>query len=288
MPYHHHPHIIICTLFISSIDYNVFIVLQYHLKDHSAEKRRKQWFTTTSTSEYTDFSHNSQFAPSFSETFCPHLILKKNVLPPPLIHRKEVKVYEDFSQPNHILERRFAPYSLTHINSESKVAFANIVSTRNNNLITTSYRRYTADVFATIPVGTATFFHRWTDVKKGQSDVVLYNNCFNVIILTWFQRDSNLISTWFQQIKTTSEILRRCDVVLRLADVATWFQAHIHVETTLCAQWDRPTNYNFFIIFTNVVHLNMIIPLTHSSLGPSPTRTWNLWRCSLSPSPART
>ena len=34
MPYHPHPHIIICTSFISSIDYNVFIVLQCHLKDH--------------------------------------------------------------------------------------------------------------------------------------------------------------------------------------------------------------------------------------------------------------
>ena len=33
MPYHPHPHIIICTSFISSIDYNVFIVLQCHLKD---------------------------------------------------------------------------------------------------------------------------------------------------------------------------------------------------------------------------------------------------------------
>ena len=29
-----HPHIIICTSLISSIDYNVFIVLQCHLKDH--------------------------------------------------------------------------------------------------------------------------------------------------------------------------------------------------------------------------------------------------------------
>ena len=29
-----HPHIIICTSFISSIDYNVFIILQCHLKDH--------------------------------------------------------------------------------------------------------------------------------------------------------------------------------------------------------------------------------------------------------------
>ena len=34
MPYHPHPHIIICTSFISSIDYNVFIVLKCHLKDH--------------------------------------------------------------------------------------------------------------------------------------------------------------------------------------------------------------------------------------------------------------
>ena len=33
MPYHPHPHIIICTSFISSIDYNVFIILQCHLKD---------------------------------------------------------------------------------------------------------------------------------------------------------------------------------------------------------------------------------------------------------------
>ena len=34
LPYHSHPHIIICTSFISSIDYNVIIVLQRHLKDH--------------------------------------------------------------------------------------------------------------------------------------------------------------------------------------------------------------------------------------------------------------
>ena len=34
MPYHPHPRIIICTSFISSIDYNGFIVLQCHLKDH--------------------------------------------------------------------------------------------------------------------------------------------------------------------------------------------------------------------------------------------------------------
>ena len=33
MPYHPRPHIIICTSFISSIDYNVFIVLQCHSKD---------------------------------------------------------------------------------------------------------------------------------------------------------------------------------------------------------------------------------------------------------------
>ena len=33
MPYHPHPHIIICTSFISSIDYNFLIVLQCHLKD---------------------------------------------------------------------------------------------------------------------------------------------------------------------------------------------------------------------------------------------------------------
>ena len=39
MPYHPHLHIIICTSFISSIDYNVFIVLQCHLKDQKrAEK----------------------------------------------------------------------------------------------------------------------------------------------------------------------------------------------------------------------------------------------------------
>ena len=38
MPYHPHPHIIICTSFISSIDYNVFIVLQCHLKDHLCGK----------------------------------------------------------------------------------------------------------------------------------------------------------------------------------------------------------------------------------------------------------
>ena len=34
MPYHPHPHIIICTSFISSIDYNVCIVLQCHVKGH--------------------------------------------------------------------------------------------------------------------------------------------------------------------------------------------------------------------------------------------------------------
>ena len=41
MPYHSHPHIIICTSFISSIDYNVSSVLQYHLKDHLCRKWRK-------------------------------------------------------------------------------------------------------------------------------------------------------------------------------------------------------------------------------------------------------
>ena len=38
MPYHPHPHITICTSFISSIDYNVFIVLQCHLNDHLCRK----------------------------------------------------------------------------------------------------------------------------------------------------------------------------------------------------------------------------------------------------------
>ena len=38
MPYHPHPHIIICTSVISSIDYNVFIVLQCHLKDFMCRK----------------------------------------------------------------------------------------------------------------------------------------------------------------------------------------------------------------------------------------------------------
>ena len=33
-----HSHIINCTLFISSIDYNVFIVLQCHLNDHVSRK----------------------------------------------------------------------------------------------------------------------------------------------------------------------------------------------------------------------------------------------------------
>ena len=33
-----HPHIIICTSFISLINYNVFIVLQCHLKDHLCRK----------------------------------------------------------------------------------------------------------------------------------------------------------------------------------------------------------------------------------------------------------
>ena len=49
MPYHPHPHIIICTLFISSIDYNVFIVLQCHLKDLLCRK-----VTTAYTSASTD------------------------------------------------------------------------------------------------------------------------------------------------------------------------------------------------------------------------------------------
>ena len=66
---------------------------------------------------------------------------------------------------------------------------------------------------------------------------------FNVIS-TQLQHDFNLISTSFQAwhrydvvmmsfflVKTMSEIPRRCHVVLRLADVATWFQPHIHVET---------------------------------------------------------
>ena len=65
------------------------------------------------------------------------------------------------------------------------------------------------------------------------------------MISTQLQCDFNLISTSFQAwrrydvvmmsfflVKTTSEIRRRCDVVLRLADVTTWFQPHIHVETT--------------------------------------------------------
>ena len=41
MPYHHNPYIIICTSFISSIDYTVFIVLQCHLKDHLCREWRK-------------------------------------------------------------------------------------------------------------------------------------------------------------------------------------------------------------------------------------------------------
>ena len=41
MPYHPDPHIIICTTFISSIDYNIFIVLQCHLNTICAEKWRK-------------------------------------------------------------------------------------------------------------------------------------------------------------------------------------------------------------------------------------------------------
>ena len=52
MPYHPHPHIIICTSFISSIDYNVFIVLQCHLKRPFVPKSDvKQRFTTTTTVE---------------------------------------------------------------------------------------------------------------------------------------------------------------------------------------------------------------------------------------------
>ena len=38
MPYQPHPHITICTSFISSIDYNVFVVLQCHLKDNLCRK----------------------------------------------------------------------------------------------------------------------------------------------------------------------------------------------------------------------------------------------------------
>ena len=37
-PYHPHPLIIICTSFISSSDYNVFIVLQCQLKDYLCRK----------------------------------------------------------------------------------------------------------------------------------------------------------------------------------------------------------------------------------------------------------
>ena len=65
---------------------------------------------------YTDFSPHSQFAPFFSETFRPQLILRKDVSPPP--HKYERRfarvfiVQEDVSHPNHISERRFAakPY----------------------------------------------------------------------------------------------------------------------------------------------------------------------------------
>ena len=62
---------------------------------------------------YTDFSPHSQFAPFFSETFRPQLILRKDVSPPP--HKQERRfapisiVQEDVSHPNHISERRFAP-----------------------------------------------------------------------------------------------------------------------------------------------------------------------------------
>ena len=52
MPYHPQPHIIICTSFISSIEYNVFIVLQCHLKDLFVPKSDvKQRFTTTTTQQ---------------------------------------------------------------------------------------------------------------------------------------------------------------------------------------------------------------------------------------------
>ena len=38
MSYHPHRHIIVRASFISSIDYNVFVVLQCHLKDHLCRK----------------------------------------------------------------------------------------------------------------------------------------------------------------------------------------------------------------------------------------------------------
>ena len=95
-------------------------------------------------------------------------------------------------------------------------------------------------------------FSKWrrNDVEKK----VLYENCFNVIISTCFQLDLNLISISFQAWcryhavimsffhgKTTLKIRHRCDVIiLRLADVATWFQPNINVETTLCAHWGAP------------------------------------------------
>ena len=39
--HHYHRHIIICASYISSIDYNVFMVLQRHLKDHLCRKAPK-------------------------------------------------------------------------------------------------------------------------------------------------------------------------------------------------------------------------------------------------------
>ena len=76
------------------------------------------------TRRYTEFSPHSQFAPFFSETFRPQLILGNDISPLP-INRKDVSppssqfrktfrtqtiFQKDVSHPNHILES-FAPYS---------------------------------------------------------------------------------------------------------------------------------------------------------------------------------
>ena len=69
MPYHPHPHIIICTSFISSIDYSVFIVLQCSLKDHLC--RKVTWSNDSLLQHSTCPSHSSEvYLSSYSTAVC--------------------------------------------------------------------------------------------------------------------------------------------------------------------------------------------------------------------------
>ena len=54
-----------------------------YMHNHDNKYPARAGFETGTSKWYTDFSPHSQFAPFFSETFRPQLILKKDVSPPP-------------------------------------------------------------------------------------------------------------------------------------------------------------------------------------------------------------